>query len=275
MVLLVRYGEIALKSRFVRRQLEDRLAANVRDMFAAGGVECIVKVGHGRLFVYADDEAGAVRLLRRVFGIVSVSPAREMSSDLDALAREVAAYASGLLKSGSSFAIRPRRSGTHPYTSQDLARVLGRAVQTAIPGVAVDLDEPDAEIHVEVRGPRAYLFHDVVDGPGGLPLGSQGDVLAVVDDEAGMAAAWMLMRRGCRVRVAGGGPFVEALRAWDPKLEISDQGDAAALAGESRTLAVVTARDADLGEKDLLVLRPLVGLTSAEQRKLAERIRTA
>ncbi len=276
MVLLVRYGELALKSPYVRRHLEDRLAANVRDMFAANGAECVVRTERGRLFVHADDEATALRLLRRVFGIVSISPAKDGTSDLEALTRDVVAYAQDVLGPGRTFAIRARRSGNHPYTSQDLARALGKAVQEAIPGADVDLDAPDREIHVEVRGPRAYVFHEVVKATGGMPLGSQGEVLAIADDEAGMVAAWLVMRRGCRARVVGREPFLAALRQWDPRLEVLagvPPSDLTGLAVGKGMSLVVPSRVG--GEVDgPLVLTPLAGLTAKEISHLAGTIRT-
>src|SRR2546422_5372069 len=192
-------------------------------MFAANGVECVVKVVRGRVFVHAEDEAAAVRLLRRVFGIVSVSPAKEVKSDLETLTREVVAYAKDVLRPGTSFAIRARRSGEHPYTSQEFAKVAGKAIQDAIPGLAVNLSAPNHEIHVEIRGPRAYLFREIVGGPGGLPLGSQGEVLAVIRDEADLVAAWLLMRRGGPAPGAGPAPLLAALRRWDPRLEAPPQ----------------------------------------------------
>lgn len=280
MVLLVRYGELSLKSRYVRRQLEDRLATNVQEMFAANGVECVLKLERGRVFVHADDEPAAVRLLQRVFGIVSISPAKEAPSDLPELTEFVAGHALTLLEPGMTFAIRPQRSGQHPYTSRDLARVLGQAVRDAIPGVSVDLGTPDREIHVEVRGPRAYVFHETADGPGGLPLGSQGKAIAVAEDEAGMVAAWLIMRRGCRVKVAGREPFVAALRRWDPglgTLEPSEPGPLLELAAKKDLPLVVAWRfdDAHAQEPEkTFVLRPLAGLLDEEIERLAQTIQT-
>lgn len=275
MVVLVRYGELALKSPYVRRQLEDRLLTNVQEMFAANGQTCIVRRERGRLFVHADDEAAAVRLLRRVFGIVSVSPAVETSADLPVLTEAVTAFAKGILEPHTSFAIRARRSGEHPYTSQDLGRVLGRAVQEAVSDLTVDLDTPDRELHVEVRGNRAYVFHEIVDGPGGLPLGTQGDVSATVDAPAGMVAAWLVMRRGCRVLVRGSGTPVDALRAWDPHLRVANEGE---VDGTSAREAAVTATidlEAIDPEEGRLALTPLVGLTPAEIEALARKIEDA
>ena len=174
MVLLVRFGEIALKSRFVRRQLRDRLVANIQDLFAAEGVECITDSDEARVYVYADDVARARSILTRVFGVVSISPAVETHADLASLRHVVLSEAKWSLAAGKTFALRTRRVGTHPFTSQDLARELGDVVRLAHPGVRVNLSHPDIEIHIEVRRNRAFVFQEIWPGPGGLPLGSQG-----------------------------------------------------------------------------------------------------
>src|SRR3989454_3474221 len=196
MVLLVRFGELALKSPYVRRQLRDRLVGNIQDLFAAEGIECLTRVRQGRCLVDVEPAPAASLGLRRVFGIVSFSPARETSSDPKDIAAIAVESAKRGLPDGGSFAIRARRSGTHPYTSQDLAKLLGRLIQDALPKATVNLDAPQLEVHVEVRENRAFVFTEVIEGPGGLPMGSQGRGLALVDSEAGVGAAWLPMERG-------------------------------------------------------------------------------
>ncbi|MGI0149282.1 MAG: THUMP domain-containing protein [Thermoplasmata archaeon] len=221
MVFLVRFGELALKSPFVRRQLRDRLVANIQDLFAAEGVECITEADEARVYVHANDLVKAREILGRVFGVVSFSPAAEVHADVDSLRKAVLSEAARSLTPGQSFALRIRRVGTHPFTSQDLARDLGEDVRRAHPDVRVNLTHPDIEIHIEVRRNRAFVFREIWPGPGGLPLGSQGRALAVVRDDAGLVAAWMGMKRGCRVAVASDGEaFVEPLRKWDVRLKV-------------------------------------------------------
>jgi len=285
MVLLVRFGELALKSPYVRRQLRDRLVANIQDLFAAEGSECLTRADHGRIYVEVDDVPAASAGLRRVFGIVSFSPARETSSDPTDIGDFAVRLAADRLPRGGSFAIRARRSGTHPYTSQDLAKVLGRRVQDAIPAATVDLGSPQAEIHVEVRENRGYVFADVVEGPGGLPMGSQGRALALVDSEAGLVSAWLAMKRGCKVTVAApdASRVHDALRRWDVHLKVlswdSDAG-LQELVRVSRSEAVILGTRAgeispDKPVLDVPVFHPAVGLDGARIKELGERIRGA
>jgi thiamine biosynthesis protein ThiI len=285
MVLLVRFGELALKSPYVRRQLRDRLVANVQDLFASEGIQCLTRADHARIYVDVDDLPAATSALRRVFGIVSFSPARETSSDPEEIAAVALELAKGRLRDGGSFAIRARRSGTHPYTSQVLAKLLGRRIQDGFPKATVDLDAPEVEIHVEVRENRAFVFTEIVDGPGGLPMGSQGRGLALVDSDAGMVAAWLAMKRGCKVTVAAGNGTKahEPLRRWDAHLKVLswEPGvDVDELVRVSRSEAVfVGSRIADVGSEkpalDVPVFHPVVGLDDARLREIATRIRSA
>jgi tRNA uracil 4-sulfurtransferase len=285
-VLLVRFGEIALKSRFVRRQLRDRLVANIQDLFAAEGVECITESDEARVYVHADDVEKARNILSRVFGIVSISPATEAHADLASLRDVVVSEAAIALSPGDTFALRTRRVGTHPFTSQDLARKLGDEIRRANPEGRVDLSRPNVEIHVEVRQNRGFVFREIWPGPGGLPLGSQGRALAVVMDRTGMVAAWMGMKRGCRVVVAAppGETAVEPLRRWDVRLKVLD------LPPDGHVDEVVKIARADavfLGTRwpsfdpkvrsglKVPVFEPVIGLTDEEIGLLASRIESA
>src|SRR2546428_11806810 len=148
-------------------------------------------------------------------------PAVETHADLASLRHVVLSEAKWSLAAGKTFALRTRRVGTHPFTSQDLARELGDVVRLAHPGVRVNLSHPDIEIHIEVRQNRAFVFREIWPGPGGLPLGSQGRGLAGVKNRDGMVAAWMGVKRGWRIAgaTAPGEPLVEPLRRWGGRLE--------------------------------------------------------
>jgi len=285
-VLLVRFGELALKSRYVRRQLRDRLVANIQEQFAAEGVECVTEADEARVYVHVDALDKAHILLGRVFGIVSVSPAAEVHADLDSLRKAVLSEALAALTPGQSFALRPRRVGTHPFTSQDLARELGELIRKGVPGVRVDLTNPDVAIHVEVRRNRAFVFREIWPGPGGLPMGSQGRALAVVDDEAGMVAAWMGMKRGCRVVVAAADSdrFSEPLRRWDVRLKrlaLPRDGNLSELVRITRAEAVFLGTrwsDFDPAKRTALgvpTFEPVIGLPDEEIHRMADRIRAA
>ncbi|MGE4274929.1 MAG: THUMP domain-containing protein [Candidatus Methanomethylophilaceae archaeon] len=218
-LILVRYAEIGLKSRPVRKRFEALLRDNITDMLLRDGVESIISSDEGRLYVECDDAQKASTSIRRVFGVASVSLVELHEGSLQEICEAAAVYSRGRLQKGQSFAVRPRREGVHEFTSMDLGREVGSAIFLANEhlGVRVDLSHPDVQFFVELRQKKAFIFQDYLPGPGGLPLGSQGKVVAVLEDENDALAAWMMMRRGCKALVLGDGP-TELLQRYDPRL---------------------------------------------------------
>lgn len=224
---LVRYGEIFLKSDFVRREWERALVRNIREALP----DCRVRSERGRIWVQGPVDT---ERLKRVFGIVSFSPVTRcalgnLEEALLDLARD---RGMGGLR---SFALRMRRVGTHPFTSQEKAVQLGNLVRREFPNLVVDLDHPDLELHVEIREGDCYLYTEVIRGAGGLPLGVEGSLVALVSGGIDSpVAAWMMMKRGCRIlpvyvalegflgddaRARAEG-VVEALRNYQPDIRL-------------------------------------------------------
>ena len=199
--LLVRYGELALKSPPVRREFESTLRRNILEQFLRDGLAGRIRSDRGHLYVETEDGERGARLLRRVFGVTSVSAVEEVPSDPTVIASRLLDLSDRRLRPGSRFAVRARRTGQHPFTSQELAGNLGGAVldRFADRGLKVDLEHPEVELFVEVRGPRTYLYFDRKDGPGGLPLGVAGRLVSLVDGPRGALGAFLMMKRGCRV----------------------------------------------------------------------------
>jgi tRNA uracil 4-sulfurtransferase len=197
--ILVRYGETGLKGPPVRRRFEALLVENILRAHSHEKINCVVERQRGRLFVNSDDSDESVGILSRTFGIVSISKAEECTSDVDDISRMAIDSAKKHLSKGSTFAVRARRTGTHEYTSMELAAKVGEKVLEAFPKnfIKVDLENPNLEIFVEVRNNKSYVFSDKVQGPGGLPLRSQGKVLSVIEDRKSLLSSWLMMRRGC------------------------------------------------------------------------------
>jgi len=282
--LLVRYGELGLKSDSVRKRFEQALVQDLKNKHAEAEVPCIVTTVRGRVFVDSDDWRKSMELLSRTFGVVSFSPVTKVGSGLDTLKKDIVEFAEPLMFESAAFALRIRRTGSHPYKSQDLANVLGASVLSANSdkGARVDLDEPDVEIHVEVREKDAYLFSSILSGPGGMPKGTQGRVLSVLESERGQASSWLMMKRGCNLVLATDDErFAEPLTCtWDTSLKlVRREDDLFRLALGNRCSGIVLehrVEDIDrLGalKGPLPVFYPLVGMSADQVASLLRRIR--
>lgn len=198
-VILVRYDELALKSKKVRARYEQILVKNLKAMLNADGCSySAISKEMGRIFIHSGD-ANALKSAAKVFGAVSASPAHTCEPTLESVSQLCAELAGDVLKEGQSFAIRARRAGNHDFTSRDMAVACGNAVQMN-KDVVVNLDNPDVEIFVEMRQDKAYVFTESVKGVGGLPMGTQGKMVALISGGIDSpVAAWLMMKRGCEI----------------------------------------------------------------------------
>ena len=198
-LIIARYGEVGIKSNRVRRRFENRLINNIK-----ASIDAEVKVYQARIFIFPKDFDDALEKLERIFGIVSYSPAISTKATFEDIEESLSSYAEklhdeGLLDENTRFAISCRRVGTHEFSSQEMAAFAGAVVVRKYSS-PVDLTNPELTIYLEVRDNDAYIFHEKIPGPGGLPLGTQGKVVALVSSGIDSpVASYLMMKRGCQV----------------------------------------------------------------------------
>lgn len=185
--------ETTRKSNRTRRRFQKQLVHNLTDALRSVDAQAKVRDRWSRIFVETP-KPEAMTAAARVFGVGSFSKLdAETPADLDAIVRAGhETYKDAV--TGRRYAVAARRTGRHPFTSQDVRVQLGAALN---PYGEVDLSSPEVTVSVEVRDDKAYLFGTRVDGPGGLPAGVQGKAVCLISggfDSA--AAAWLLLKRG-------------------------------------------------------------------------------
>jgi thiamine biosynthesis protein ThiI len=143
------------------------------------------------------DPAAVAEVLSRVFGIGTFSLVEAVTApDLDAIV-EAGQRLYGERVRGKRYAVRCKRMGRHAFSSMDVERKLGAALN---PGAKVDLTNPEVTVELEVDGRQALFLSQRHAGAGGLPLGTGGHALALLSGGYdSVVAAWSLMRRGVEV----------------------------------------------------------------------------
>jgi len=194
--VMVRIGELWLKSEPVKRQFMKTLLHNIRAALNGREIEYTIQEFRGRILIFGNaDEISQV--VSRIFGVVDVSICISCGNSKEELASAAMTLAREKLKAGMTFAVRGRRQFVKGYTSQQLAAYVADEIWKEIPDFVVDLDSPEYEIFVEARDFGGIVYDERIPGPGGLPLGTAGRASVLLSSGIDSpVAAWLMMRRG-------------------------------------------------------------------------------
>jgi len=226
-LVLIRLGELWLKSEKVRRRFLFALNENMKELFEAGKINAEIKSERGRIFVKTKNKK-ALEVLKNVFGISSFSVV--IKTSLKNLEKEFLKLSKKSLKKEDTFAIRVKRVGEHKFSSKDMEIKLGNLVENN----KVDLSNPSRTIYVEIRNQDVYLFTEKIKGAGGLPLGVEGKVISLLSGGIDSpVATYLVMKRGCKViplfidhgfmeksAIKRAERVANALKKYDPSFEL-------------------------------------------------------
>lgn len=196
-VVLVRYGEIALKGEN-RRLFEQALIANIRRGLEGLAPRQIRRVAGRVLVPLAGDWEEVEKRLAAVCGIVSFSPARVVPSEPEAIERAGLEEMAAVMAPGATFKVEARRADkTFPLTSPELSRRVGAFVLRRLPELRVDVHHPTHRLMIEVRPEGSYVYTRVCPGTGGLPVGVSGrGILLLSGGIDSPVAGYFAARRG-------------------------------------------------------------------------------
>ncbi len=278
-LIIVRYAEIGLKSESVRRRFERQLIENIRYALNRESIAATIQTERGRIFLITRQIERALEVLKKIFGVASVSPSAETSSTMKSIIKKSLEMMAETPKDGKTFAVRVRRTGNHDFTSQDVAVEVGREIKKKY-NLKVNLEKPDIELFVEVRDEKSYLFFEKIKGPGGLPAGTQGKILSLIRNRNDILALWYMLRRGCSAKLLVENEETtlnKFVREWyvENHVEISYGGIEENLKG---CIALVTGETMDNINLDMdkflniPVLRPLVSFDENRLREMMGRV---
>ena len=203
-IYIVRCGEAALKGQnkpFFEKTLVNRIK---KVLFGLENVK--VERNDGLIFVRTSkdiEEAEILKRVGRVFGVESISPAKEiiienMTAD-EALA-EIGNVAVDVMmnlintKGIKTFKIEGKRADKmFPVESPMIAKRIGASVLKGCKVLSVDVHDPQASLFVNVRRNFAYVYEQKIMAFGGLPLGTNGKGLVLLSGGIDSPVATFLM----------------------------------------------------------------------------------
>jgi len=198
---LIRYGEIGVKGKN-RWLFEEALSSRIMDALKNVPGTYQTSREQGRIYVHCSedyDHEGAVEALQRVFGIVWICPVQIVEDQgLEALSKDAVAFMGDVYGDREmTFKVVTRRARkTYPIPSMDVNAELGHCILEAYPHMSVDVHEPQAELHVEIRT-QIYLYSEMIAGPGGMPVGTNGRAMLLLSGGIDSpVAGYMVAKRG-------------------------------------------------------------------------------
>lgn len=200
--IMVRYGELSTKGKNLKdfiRVLNDNVTEVLSDL---DKVE--VNWSRDRMHILlngTDHGQEVIDRLKNVFGIQNMSPAVKVDKSLEAAEDMVAKIAKDRFEPGMTFKIDTHRADhSFEYNSMELNRKLGAAVIDAVPDFKAQMEDPDLKIRVEVRQKAIYISTDIIQGAGGLPVGTAGKGMLMLSGGIDSPVAGYLgMKRGMEV----------------------------------------------------------------------------
>ena len=197
--VLIRYHEIALKKGnrvYFTEMLKHNVLAAVKDL----GTKEIRSLPARLLLTFknAVPRAELIARMTTVFGVANFSLVERTARDVEVLSRRIIESMNGA--HFESFRIETQRSDkTFPLTSPEIDRQLGAAVKE-VSGARVDLKNAEFTVTVEILPHDAFFGFNKIAGPGGLPVGASGRVVALISGGIDSpVAAYRMMQRGCRL----------------------------------------------------------------------------
>ncbi|WP_422487198.1 tRNA uracil 4-sulfurtransferase ThiI [Gudongella sp. DL1XJH-153] len=201
-VISASLGEIVLKG-LNRKYFEDRLIKNMKRVLRDFGEYRIYKE-QGKIYIegLADHQHDAIRRLKKVFGLVYISPCIRTSLDMEDIREAGLMLVKEKLPKDKivTFKVETSRSDKrYPLKSPEISRDVGGYVLTNTENLKVDVHNPDFMLYVDVKE-YGYVYIDRTRAYGGLPIGTNGKGLLLLSGGIDSpVAGFMMAKRGVEV----------------------------------------------------------------------------
>jgi len=213
-IYIVRCGEVALKGQN-KPYFEKMLVNRIRRVLSDLPNVTVARV-EGLIFVRTSldiEEADILKRVGRVFGVESISPAKEVIIEnmtaeeaIDEIGKLSASVMMDIIntKGIKTFKVEGKRADKmFPIESPQIAKRIGAYILKGCKVLSVDVHNPDASLFVNVRRNFAYIYEQKIMAFGGLPLGTNGKGLVLLSGGIDSPVATFMM--------AHRGMFVEAI----------------------------------------------------------------
>ena len=197
-VILIKYGELSTKKDNINFFLK-KLKENI--LLALNDLDALVTYDLGRMFIHTNENFDeVVKRVKNIFGIHEINIGYVIdSTDFNIVKDEVL----NLLKDKefTTFKVESKRSNKKlNTTSVLLSKNLGAHILKNIPGLKVDVKNPEVLVNVEYRINNTLVYFDKLKGLGGYPVGTLGKGLLMLSGGIDSpVAGFLTIKRGVKI----------------------------------------------------------------------------
>jgi thiamine biosynthesis protein ThiI len=200
-IIMLRLGELTLKgknrSRFERIVFEQITKA----LDAFPGLVYVREFGRVYIELNGEPYKHIKGSLQKIVGLASFSPAYTSPLELESIQAVALEAMKSTNMEKAQFKVSVRRvNKSFPYDAQMMNKLVGGFVLNAMPGLTVNVHQPEVELKVELREERALIFSHSVEGIGGFPLGSNGKAMLMLSGGIDSpVAGFLALRQGLKL----------------------------------------------------------------------------
>ena len=197
-IVILHYSEIYLKSPYVKKQFENALQTRITYKLKVLGIlKTTVQWRYNSIWIYGSFSREAMQYLSDTFGISYSIPALLCKSTIPSIRESINKLSDTLLS------LQPK---TYRVIAKKDKRILlshysvEYEVASFFPDWKVDLKHPEFVIYLDLKTNACSIFFEKIQGPGGLPYGTQGKVICLVSKGIDSpVAAYLMAKRGCEL----------------------------------------------------------------------------
>lgn len=195
--IFIKYGELSTKKNN-KNYFIKVLKSNIEK--SIDNIE--VSYDFGRMFIKVlnNDYTTVVDKLKNIFGIHEIVVCEKYSDkDIDSIKDNVLNSIKNIRF--NTFKVETKRSDkTYSIKSTEVSKVVGGYILKNISNIKVDVHSPEILINIEIRNEEVLIYHDVIRGIGGYPVGTLGKGLLMLSGGIDSpVSGYLAMKRGVNI----------------------------------------------------------------------------
>ncbi|MTI61445.1 MAG: tRNA 4-thiouridine(8) synthase ThiI [Firmicutes bacterium] len=203
--ILLRFGEISLKGNN-RSFFVHKLIKNIKTVLK-NTADFRIERTYGRIYIYPENNMEKIiERLKMVPGIVSLSPTAITSLNYEDVKKTtLEVFKDSVDNYPTTFKVETHRANkkyqlTSPEISRDIGAYLLQNINHQDNKLTVDVHNPAHTLNIEVRKERIFIYTRVIQGIGGLPIGTSGKGLLLLSGGIDSpVAGWSSLKRGMTI----------------------------------------------------------------------------